>query len=272
YDLLIRPVRAQLGAGERLVFVTDGTFAAVPFAALRDGIAGRALVADHAIRFAGSLRDAATDPARRRRRGAVLLVGDPAFASAAHPLLRRLPGAAAEVGALGRAYAGATVLTGRAATVARVRARLSGARVLHYAGHAVFDAGRPERSYLVLAHDERRTGGDWRADAIADLRLPATDLVVLAACQTLGSRPAVLDGVAGVAGAFRAAGAAGVLAAAWRVDDAATRPFMLAFHRAYGATGDGPGALRAAQLTMMRDPRAELRSPAAWGSFHFVGH
>jgi CHAT domain-containing protein len=94
---------------------------------------------------------------------------------------------------------------------------------------------------------------------------------VLAACQTLGSRPGALDGVAGLAGAFRAAGAAGVLGAAWRVDDAATRPLMYAFHRAYAATGDGPGALRVAQLEMLRQDREELRAPAAWAAFDYVG-
>jgi CHAT domain-containing protein len=113
--------------------------------------------------------------------------------------------------------------------------------------------------------------GRWDARTVARLPLGATRLVVLAGCQTLGTLPGALDGVAGLAGAFRAAGVHGVLGATWRVDDAATQPLMYAFHRAYAARGDGPEALRSAQLEMLQQPQAELRAASAWAAFGYVG-
>jgi CHAT domain-containing protein len=55
------------------------------------------------------------------------------------------------------------------------------------------------------------------------------------------------------------------------VDDATTRALMTRFHRAWRAGGGGPGALRAAQLQLLRSPDPALRSPAAWGLFRYAG-
>jgi CHAT domain-containing protein len=146
---------------------------------------------------------------------------------------------------------------------------LSDAAVLHYSGHAVFDGDRPERSHLILAG----RGHDARLDAatLARMRLARLRLVVLAACQTLGVRPDAVGGAAGVAEGFRAAGAAGVVGATWRVDDVTTRPVMLALHDAYARSGDGPAALRNAQLQMLAASHSAHRSPATWAAFHYVG-
>ena len=164
-------------------------------------------------------------------------------------------------------------MAGAGATRRALVAALERASLLHFAGHSVFDVDRPERSYLVLAPDSANGGGDdvLSASDVSRLDLRRLRLVVLSACETLAARQGRSGAVSGLAGAFLAAGAGGVVGADWRVDDRLTRDFMLAFHRAYRALDDGPRALQAAQLEMLRSADASHRSPAAWAAFRYAG-
>lgn len=269
---LITPVQAELGPpGTMIVLVADGVLAQVPFAALRDPRRGRYLAADHPLRFAVSLREA-----WRRRAGAgpgpVVLVADPAFEPREHPGLQRLPAAAAEAREVAREYPSARLLAARDATVGAVRDALTGAGVVHYAGHAVFDDERPERSYLVLAPRPGSPGtGRLTAGELAAMNLPRAPLVVLAACRSVNVGGGRASGFSGLAGALMASGAGGVVGGLWEVDDQRTRPLMIEFHRAYRARSDGARALRAAQLELMQSADPALRSPAAWAGFRYAG-
>ncbi|HEX7241214.1 MAG TPA: CHAT domain-containing protein, partial [Longimicrobiaceae bacterium] len=167
-------------------------------------------------------------------------------------------------------YPRAAVLSGSGATAGAVRAGLVRAGVVHYAGHAVFDDARPERSYLVLAPDGAGAGRLTAAE-LAKLDLRGSRLVVLSACQTVRSGEGRGGGFAGLAGSLLAAGAGGVVGSLWRVEDQRTRALMAELHREYRATGSGPGALRAAQLSLLRSKDPVLRSPAAWAGFRYVG-
>jgi len=271
---LIAPLEARLG-DERttLVIVADGELAAVPFSALYDDRRDRYLVQAHPLRYAGSLRDAAGPRVRKPSRGArTLLVADPAFDPRAHPGLPRLPGARREAGSIAATYSRHAVLADTAADAAAVEAALGGAAVVHFAGHAVFDDQRPERSYLVLAPEHGPTPRNWLTAAeMETLPLEHVDLFVLSACQTLRSRNARSGGFAGFAGALLDAGAGGVVGSLWRVDDELTTPLMIEFHRAYRHSGNGPRALRDAQLRLLRSPEPALRSPAAWAGFRYAG-
>jgi len=270
---LIAPVRARLGGpGMPLVIVADGVLAQVPFAALRPSGRARYLVQDHPLRLAVSLREPAAPPGPAAA-GAAVLVADPAFEpDARSPGLERLPGAAAEVGALAAGYPGARVLAGGQATRSAVAAAFQRAPVVHYAGHAVFDDEQPERSYLLLAPEAGAPGnGRLTASELARMDLRRVSLVVLSACETVRTGAGHADGLGGLAGALLAAGAGGVVGTVWKVDDRSTLPLMVAFHRAYRATGNGPRALRAAQLQMLGSQDPALRSPAAWAGFQYTG-
>jgi CHAT domain-containing protein len=285
YDLLLRPLGWALGPDSGpLVLITDGELAGVPFAALRDARRGRYLVEMREVRHALDLHSAlasvagGADAAARgqatpvRSSPEVVLVGDPAFDAAAFPALGRLDGAGAEVEELGALYPSATRLADRGATGQAVRRVIRRARVLHWAGHAVVDDEEPDRSQLVLAPDSGRDGfAALAASEIAALDLRALRLAVLSACETARERSGHASGVDGLAGAFLAGGAQGVVASLWRVSDARTRPFMLRFHRAYRAHGDAGRALREAQLALLRAPDPALRAPATWAAFRYLG-
>jgi CHAT domain-containing protein len=274
YELLVRPVQSRLGRAETpLVLVADGGLGAVPFPALYDSRRGRYLVEDHPLRFAVSLREARRPRWRREAAPATpVFVADPAFDARQHPGFPRLPGAKAEASQIAAGYRGARILAEARASGGAVRAALGRAGLVHYAGHAVFDDERPERSYLLLAP----TPGDaapatLQAAEIAGMDLRHLSLVVLSACQTVRTGPGRAAGFSGLAGAFLAAGAGGAVGSLWEVDDRLTRPLMIEFHRAYRASPNGSAALRAAQLHLLRSGDPALRSPAAWAAFRYAG-
>jgi CHAT domain-containing protein len=162
------------------------------------------------------------------------------------------------------------VLEGTAATRAALIRAAPRAGIIHYAGHAVFDDARPERSALVLAGTD--TTGRLTAEAASALHLGGVRLVVLASCSTVRSREGRSGGFAGLSGALLAAGAGGVVGSLWQADDRLTQPLMLAFHRAYHRhPGDPAAALQQAQLQMLHDTIPERRSPAAWAGFRYIG-
>jgi CHAT domain-containing protein len=270
YDWLIRPVRGSLGPAETpLIIVADGEVAGVPFAALLDSSTQRYLVEDHSLRYAPTLADAARPSRQRGSDGLALLVADPRFKPSQYPGLYPLRGARTEVASLLSLYPDHLRLQGDTATRDTFMARAQSASIIHYAGHAIFDDARPERSYLLLAGAD--TTGRLTAEAVSGMRLGDVRLVVLSACRTLPSREGRSGGFAGLSGAFLTAGAGGVVGSLWQVNDTLTAPLMREFHRAYGDSVDPAQALRAAQLAMLAKEDSLQSSPSAWAGFRYTG-
>lgn len=273
YNALILPVRGRIPSwagqdGEtELAIVADGEIAGIPFAALLDET--RYLVEDHPIRVAATLADAAQDVDAAPVDGPVLLVANPAFDLHENAPLGRLPGAVAEVDAIKALYGPARRLADTGATVPAFRDSARGARVIHYAGHAVFDASRPERSFLLLAG--AGPAGRLMADSVNTMQLDSVRLVVLSACRTVRGHQGRSGGFAGLTGAMLSAGADGVVASLWLVSDTLAKPLMVDFHREYSRTRDAARALRTAQLNMIRSGSPQRASPAAWAGFRYMG-
>ena len=82
-------------------------------------------------------------------------------------------------------YANPTVLEGRMATRAALESALARSTVVHFAGHAVFDDERPERSHLVLAATGELGAGRITAAELAALDLRHVRVVVLSAYEYL---------------------------------------------------------------------------------------
>ncbi|HEX8694419.1 MAG TPA: CHAT domain-containing protein [Longimicrobium sp.] len=271
YDSLIRPVEHHLGpSGTPLVILADGEVIGVPFEALRDSSSRRYLVEDHPLRFAATLAEAARPAPAADRSAHALFIADPAFDVEQYPTLDPLKGARAEVDSLKALYPSNQVLEGAAATRPAVIQAATRAGIIHYAGHALFDDTRPERSALVLAGAD--TTGRLTAEAVNALQLRGVRLVVLAACRTARAREGRSGGLAGFSGALLAAGAGGVVGRLWDTNDRLTQPFMLAFHRAYAHHPDDPAAaLREAQLEMLRSSDPTRSSLATWAGFRYIG-
>jgi len=172
------------------------------------------------------------DAARRDARElAVLVIANPT---------NDLPGAEDErarvVEILGKARGvGVTEITGDAATLARVTSELESGQydVIHYAGHAFFDAQRPGESGLVLAD------GELAGAALSTLRrLPP--LVVFNACESArlrrgtrapDRRASSLRRNLSLAETLLRAGLAHYVGTHWPVGDAAATTFAATFYK-----------------------------------------
>jgi len=273
YDLLLRPLGPAFPAARRVVVVPDRELHGVPFTALLNRDDGRYAVEAHefgTVPSAAFLLTALSHDARVRGAGAPLVIGDPAIDSVLAAQLGRLPGAEREAMRVARLYPGSTLLVGPQAVRGRVVDLLPGASLVHFAGHAVFDADRPERSYLALASREVG-GGRLRAAEIGKLRLSKVEVVVLSACSTMNPRPSRAGGVAGLAYSFLHAGAPATISTLWDVSDGDVVELLVTFHRAMKEGRTPSEALHRAQLQALRSQNQGVSAPRTWAAFTYTG-
>jgi CHAT domain-containing protein len=149
---------------------------------------------------------------------------------------------------------------------------LSQFRILHVVTHGVLDDQKPELSGLVLSQVDgsaRSIDGFVSLADIYKLRAPL-DLVVLSACHTALGQNLRGEGLIGLTRGFMYAGASGVVASLWQVDDRATAELMKYFYTNMLQRGMGPAAaLRAAQNEIRSQPK--WSSPYYWAGFTFQG-
>ena len=152
------------------------------------------------------------------------------------------------------------------------RPELGQYRIVHFATHGFVDYEHPELSGLVLSLvDEKGNPQDGflRMHDIYNLKLRA-DLVVLSACNTALGKEVKGEGLIGLTRGFMYAGAAGVAASLWKVDDEATAELMKRFYEGMFKKGLTPAAaLREAQLGMWRQKR--WHAPYYWAAFVIQG-
>lgn len=264
YDWLVRPIEGHLPAdSSTIAIVSDPALAEVPYAALFDSSRAAYFVEQKPLRWAPTLADA-RKTAQARLVSRALVVSAPALDHRVFPGLAPLPGAAHESKSVASFFTAPVTFDGHQADSTSVATALQSVQHFHFAGHAVFDDARPDRSRLAMMP----RGLD--ATAIAKLDLRKLRLAVLSACETLRAPERRGAGFAGLAEAFLAGGADGVVGTLWSVDDQHTREFMGEFYRAYRDRDDAAVALRQAQLRMMQSS-GESRRPSAWAGFRLAG-
>ncbi len=247
YDLLVGPVAGLLDGsdGAPLVVVPSREVLDVPFHALHDG---RGHLLD---RWSVTVAPAALGLARPGpvATGRVLVLAVPDD---------RAPSLGREAHAVSEALPHARVLVGQAASSDALVTGSNDLDVLHIACHGLYRSGNPLFSSLHLADRP------FTAVEVLDLDLLGT-IVVLSACETGRQGGATAEPV-GLAWAFLAAGARGVVVSHWLVDDDVTADLMSGFHR-HLATGRDPAeALRRAQLAVA----AVSPHPYHWAAFSYV--
>jgi CHAT domain-containing protein/tetratricopeptide (TPR) repeat protein len=145
-------------------------------------------------------------------------------------------------------------------------------RIVHLATHALLNNDRPEMSGILLSlvdSSGSRQDGFLRLNDIYKLKLPV-DLVVLSACQTGLGKDVKGEGLISLTRGFFYAGASGVVASLWKVDDDATAELMKHFYREMFENGRSPAAaLREAQLKMYQTSR--WQDPYYWAGFVIQG-
>ena len=268
-----------------LIVVPDGKLHLLPFAALANS--GQYLAASHTVSVAPS--GTVLDLLRHRNSGSVHstlpYVGVAAWISKPPPLtliasIRRaisdperrqlvaLPESRDEVESIAADFPPPkTILLGAKATETDFKhLPLGQFEVIHLALHGYADPEFPDRSALVFAPETPPIDdGLLQVREIRQLHLNA-DLVTLSACDT-GVGPVGEEGVADIENAFIEAGAQSVVSALWEVNDQATADLMIDFYRQLGRGESKAGALRQAQLDMLKSGRP----PSSWAGFELDG-
>jgi CHAT domain-containing protein len=310
YRLLLAELSDAIGDARTLVIAPDGPLLALPFGMLLTGPAdpsalGAApwLIRRHAIIHVPAPQTFVTRRAAAAGSAAPLPYigfGDflpPSAAQFARAFpadrcaddarlaqgLGRLPGTRLEVQIAAELLRAAPsqVLLGAAFTADAVkRAALHEARIVHFATHALLPAELsclPEPAILVSP-----PGGAASAEAaflgasdVLRLRLDA-DLVILSACNTAGpGGGGGGESLSGLARSFFYAGARGLLATHWAVEDsAATLTVADTLRRQQGGAASAE-ALRNAQLLFLdsagRRLPATFAHPYYWAPFALIG-
>jgi CHAT domain-containing protein len=276
YEHLIRPLAASLQPESTLAIVPDGVLNGVAFAALKNPQSGRYLIEDHPVHIAPSAtmfeiasnRRRATSPTART---SLVVLANPRLDPEDAASLPDLSSAEAEARDLAALYPGSTVLIGQRATKGAFVDAAARHRIVHFAGHALANEQYSLLSRLLLARDGPGRSGSLFAHEILELKLPATDLVVLAGCRTGVGAIRKGEGVISLARPFLALGVPSVIATLWDVNDAASRALFGTFYQSLRHGAEPVIALRDAQLRLLRDRDAALQSPAAWAPFTSLG-
>jgi CHAT domain-containing protein len=149
---------------------------------------------------------------------------------------------------------------------------LSDFRIVHVVTHGVLNDQQPELSGLVLSMVDGNARPINGFVSLADIyRLHApVDLVVLSACHTALGKNLRGEGLIGLTRGFMYAGASGVVASLWKVDDHVTAELMKRFYTNLLQRGMGPAAaLRAAQNEIRS--QSNWSAPYYWAGFTFQG-
>jgi len=307
-QMILGPAAAEL-KDKRLLIVSDGVLQFIPFAGLPDPAKAQPLIVDHEIVTAPSTAVVALLRQETKNRKpapkTLAVLADPVFsnndprvltARAAHAVkgekgstadamrsatelglgdLRRLRFSrqeADEITRLANNDVNLEAVDFQANRALATSAELGQYRIVHFATHGLINNTHPELSGVVLSLvDEkgRPQNGFLRLYDLYNLRLSA-DLVVLSACQTALGKEIRGEGLVGLTRGFMYAGAPRVVASLWQIDDRASAEFMKRFYEGLlGQKLRPAAALRAAQVSMQKDPR--WHAPHYWAAFTLQG-
>jgi tetratricopeptide (TPR) repeat protein len=236
-----------LGDAPAAVLITDGALGLLPLHAARPGPRLPCALDLCALRYAPVARAVGVTAGEAP---SVAAVGEPARTDQ-----QRLIYATSEAEGIAASFhtTNANVLSGRAATRDAVAGELRRASVVHFACHARANMAAPRESTLMLAGKDRLTLDDLLALPTGGFRL-----AVLSACESGVQGEVLPEEKFSLAIGMLQAGAAGVIASLWSVDDRSTMILMLRFYELWRLGGERcDEALRQAQLWVRDSTNAE---------------
>jgi CHAT domain-containing protein/Flp pilus assembly protein TadD len=271
YDLLIAPAQKLIALGSRVIILPDGGLYGLNFETLLNPRPQlHYWIEDAVVANANSLvllaASANQPPAKAKK---LLLVGDPISPSADFP---DLPQAATEMADVERYFAAPdrTVLSRQQATAAAyLSSNPSQYSFIHFVAHGTASRASPLDSAVILT----KSGDSYKLYARDIVAQPLrADLVTISACHGAGERTYSGEGLVGLTWAFLRAGAHGVVAALWEVNDNSTPELM---NDLYGEIQKGSApdaALRHAKLALLHSGTV-YQKPFYWAPFEiYLGH
>ena len=267
YQTLVAPAAGLIQKGSRVVIVPDGSLCGLNFETLLvTSPVPHYWIEDAVVAYADSLLlAAAARPLPPPKRARLLLIGDPVSPGDEFP---PLPQAGAEMSHIEKYFppSQTTVFSGREATPeAYLESKPGQFAYIHFVAHGTSSELRPLESSVVLS----KQGDSFKLYGRDIVRFPLkAALVTISACSGVGSRNYSAEGIVGLSWAFLRAGARGVIAALWEVDDASTATLMDGLYAQISAGKDPAVALRNAKLELLHSSGV-YRKPFYWAPFQF---
>lgn len=248
--------RCAIGPGARLHLLPDGLLGVLPLAIAQDPATGESLIQRFELSLAPSLR-----VLRAAQAGSATNGGEPSLALCTYATDLQFLDFEAEMVASRFIASAVTRLNGGElseleppADKEKILQALAGRNIWHFAAHGIFRPTQLDQSGIQLAPGRLFSVAELLRTKFATK--PA--LVVLSACETgLFDQEELPNEFIGLPVVFLQAGAAGVIATLWRVNDAAAALLFARFYEYYLDDRVAPAtALRQAQL-WLRDSNAK---------------
>ena len=303
-EKIIKPFIDEIKQKKHLTVIPDGLFNFLPFSILNN--AGKLLNEDLTISYLTSSRDILNDNLiNSKELNEPIIIVDPDFGLAGNiekqdygewnskdfqtvldllPIYERVEETETE-GKKIHEIIGGELWLGKDALKSKLKL-IESPKILHIATHGYFLPDHSDtkkrvdpllRSGLLLAGvNSFRSGqpllpeaenGIMTAYEISELNLTGTELVVASACETGIGDVLSGEGVFGFRRAFAIAGARSIITTLWRVDDRATRDFMIQF---YSLLQTGKTKLEAFNEAQLRI-KEKFPHPYYWGAFILQG-
>jgi CHAT domain-containing protein len=241
-------------ASSSLEVVAEGSLGTLPFAALRVPDTGKRVVESHDVRMITSMLDVGTPASGKMHAMTFLGVasGTGEVRSADH-VFSSLGATRAEARAIANLFGGSsdaarikllTAADGDAETLKALWA--GGADAVHFATHGLANLRFPSASLLLLPKSAGEAAAYLTAGQVQEWR-GSVGLVFLAACETAAGPARFAEGMSGLPRSFLSAGARGIVATLWPVEDVYEGEFSVEFYRRFIAGQDAERALAETQ-------------------------
>jgi CHAT domain-containing protein/Tfp pilus assembly protein PilF len=262
YDLLIRPIEAQIQATnpKQISIIATGKLRYLPFEALYDSKTNQYLLQKYPVNYLTRLstRSLAAKPNTTTPKR-ILALGNPISTA---PLA--LPGAETEVKSIVDILPGSEAMLGAKATLAAFKVQSLRFPLLHLATHGCFQKGGCPKLGLgentILFADQQFNIAD-----AALLGLQNVDLITLSACQTALETNSNGEEISGLAYLFERAGAKATIASLWSAEDTTTQAIMVQFYQNLKKGMSKGEALQQAKLSQIDS------HPFFWAPFVLIG-
>jgi CHAT domain-containing protein len=270
YNKLFQKMAHQLLKMDRLFIIPDEFLYALPFntLALHDGADTRFLIEDKAIMVLPSAWTLVTQPEKKeaKKEEFDLLASIVPDMHGAQKIAKHISTLFGKRAHIHTKWEGKNSFTTHLA---------KGYETYLFFAHAEANWDEPRESFIEFPLSTSHLTGQLSYQDIDSLGWRKAALVILAGCETSGSRIYLGAGLAGLQSAFLAAGARQVMATYWKVDAAQVADQISLFLKEWIGHSDAMLALQAMQKTsilqMKRDPYFKYPHPHLWGAYNLTG-
>ncbi len=267
YNIIIKPILGKIKNAENLLIIPDDELNNIPFEAFNDEN-GNFVLGKFNVQYQYSTALLRDDIKSNTTNKTTLAMAP--FASKGNDEFSQLLYSKNEIESLK-----GNILMDSAATKKNFLALAEKAGILHLATHTIVNDSIPEKSLIAFYPFTGLSPAENNlyVQEIYNLKLHATKLVILSACETGTGQLAKGEGLMSLARAFTYAGCPNIIGSLWKADDKSTAGIMQRFYKYYNNGINAATALQKAKLDYIQSPDIEKRfkSPNYWAHLVLTG-